>query len=575
MDKKTLPLVILLVIVIIAYYPALQYFGVIQEPAPNTADTTAVAEPPVDMQADQVKPAQETLTTERPVKDGQPPTMTEPVDAMTFDTVVVHTNKYDIVMTSYGGGPVSMILKEYTLRDGNPIDMQAGSDRAMPEATFARQTFSTSQINFECNFPPGDYPATSGPLEVIYTYRNGQGGEIVRRYTFHPDSYSYDFALEVIAPETFGFERQYRLEWNSPLQVTEPQADMDYQAMEAVAMMGGSRETLNDFDDGRMNQSLDGTTTWAGVRQKYFAAVMIPHSREADGVVARGIKQKVATPDGKVERREITIAMIMPFASVESVTDSFQVFAGPLDYTLMSGYNVDLEDMLGIGTTPLVGWLIKPFAIGVIWLLPRMYDFLPNYGLVIIIFALLVKIVTMPLSAKSFRSMQAMRDIQPKLEELKVKHKKNPQALQQETMALYRKHGVNPVSGCLPMLPQMPLFFAMFSVFRSTILLRDAPFIWFIDDLSRGAQSFTDPYIILVVFMIIAQYLSQKLTMPTGGNQQNKMLTYMMPLVMGFIFYKFSAGLVLYWACFSIFSLLDYVVFKRKAIKNPEVQSAG
>jgi YidC/Oxa1 family membrane protein insertase len=121
------------------------------------------------------------------------------------------------------------------------------------------------------------------------------------------------------------------------------------------------------------------------------------------------------------------------------------------------------------------------------------------------------------------------------------------------------------------MLPQMPLFFALFSVFRSTILLRNAPFVWFIDDLSRGAASFTDPYIILVLIMIVAQFASTKLTM--ASSQQNKAFGYIMPLFMGFIFYRFAAGLVLYWTCFSVFSLLDYVLFKRKQIKNPEVQT--
>jgi len=129
-------------------------------------------------------------------------------------------------------------------------------------------------------------------------------------------------------------------------------------------------------------------------------------------------------------------------------------------------------------------------------------------------------------------------------------------------MAIYKKHGVNPMSGCLPILPQMPLFFALFSVFRQTILLRGAPFVGFIDDLSVGAQSFTDPYMILVVIMVGAQFLSQRFTM--ASTQQNKALMYMMPLFMGFIFRTFAAGLVLYWTCFSLFSLLDYVVFKRK-----------
>ena len=236
----------------------------------------------------------------------------------------------------------------------------------------------------------------------------------------------------------------------------------------------------------------------------------------------------------------------------------------------MSKYDVGLEDMLDIGTTPFIGWLIKPFAIAIIWLLPHLYSVVPNYGLVIILFALLVKIVTLPLSMKSFKSMQAMKTLQPKIEALKEKHKKNPQALNQETMKLYKAHGVNPISGCLPILPQMPLFFALFSVFRSTILLRDAPFVWFISDLSRGATGFADPYMILVIIMVAAQFISQKFTM--ASTQQNKAFMYIMPLFMGFIFYKFAAGLVLYWTCFSVFSLLDYLVFRRD--KNTQIQTA-
>jgi len=166
--------------------------------------------------------------------------------------------------------------------------------------------------------------------------------------------------------------------------------------------------------------------------------------------------------------------------------------------------------------------------------------------------------------------MQAMKSVQPEIDKLKQQFKKNPQALNTETMKLYKKHGVNPLSGCLPILPQMPLFFALFSVFRSTILLRDAPFFWFINDLSRGAATFTDPYMILVIIMVAAQFISQKFTM--ASTQQNKSFMYIMPLFMGFIFYKFAAGLVLYWTCFSLFSLLDYVFFRKG--KNTEVKTA-
>ncbi|MEA3296843.1 MAG: membrane protein insertase YidC [candidate division Zixibacteria bacterium] len=573
MDKKTLPLVIILVIIIIFYGQILQFFGLAPEQSKQPTPEQPATAIDTSQNADVIWPDSQKVPVTKSLTS--PPKATELsgemlADSAVHDTVVVRTNNCEFTLSSFGGGPVSIKLPEYTYRDGRIIEMLPMAERATPDMVFAGGTFSVSDFSYQCNLAPGKYDSRQQITEVMYTYTSPEGGQIVKTYYFYPDEYHYDLTFEINGREHFGFERKYNLVWNSPLGVTEPRPETDYEAMEAVAMMSGSREKLDDFDDGQLNQSLTGYTSWAGVRAKYFASMLIPLNREAEGVFARGEKRKVATPDGHVEQKKIIVGLDMPFANVSSFSDSITVFVGPLDYTLLSRYNVDLEDMLDIGTTPVVGWIIKPFAIGIIWLLPRLYNVIPNYGLVIILFAMMVKIITLPLSMKSFKSMQAMRELQPKIDELKKKHKKNPQAMNAEVMKMYKKHGVNPISGCLPMLPQMPLFFALFSVFRSTILLRDAPFVWFITDLSQGATSPTDPYIVLVVIMVVAQFLSQKLTMPS--TQQNKALGYLMPLFFGFIFYKFSAGLVLYWICFSVFSLLDYFLFKRK--KNKHVQTA-
>lgn len=579
MDKKTLPLVILLVVIIIFYYPILQFLGIIEEGQP---------EQPTTQEAPQTSEtiARDTGGEIRQFDPSEPDWGQQQVDTLgltpgrgardtiqrSADTIVVETAKFKVKLSSRGAGPVSIILKEFTLRNGTPIQMMPDANEATPEASFAGGTFSTNELFFECNRRAGSYNVTSSPQTFEYTYTASNGGRIVRRLTFFPEEYHFDLVLTVEDPAAMGLERRYHLVWGTPLGITEPNADMDYDEMKAVAMLGDSRESLDDFDDGRLNQSLTGYTRWAGVRQKYFAAVMIPRSRPADGVMAQGLKEKIPWEDGTVEARQIIVGMEMPFASVDAVQDSFSVFVGPLDYDLMDSYEVKLEDMLDIGTMPVIGWLIKPFALGIIWLMPRLYDFVPNYGLVIILFALIIKIITLPLSMKSFKSMQAMRDLQPKIEEMRKRYKKDPQKLNAETMKLYKSSGVNPMSGCLPILPQMPLFVALFSVFRSTILLRDAPFFWFINDLSRGASGLTDPYILLVVLMVAMQFVSQSLTMPSTG--QNKMMMYLMPLVFGFIFYRFPAGLVLYWTCFSVFSLLDWVLFKRDKNKNPQVKTA-
>lgn len=578
MDKKTIIMVVVLAVVIMAYFPALRYFGIVEEPAPTPQETMSDSltpaqsyEPTGEYAASSEQSANPAL---RPIINEIQAEQTEQIvvdTAIATDTIFVKTNKYTIALSSYGGGPVSLFLNEHTYRNGDPIQMLVQNKLATPEASFAGGSYSISKINYIASLAAGHYDATSGNLEIEYRHANSAGGEIIKKYVFYPDRYDFDLVIEVNQTATFGFERHYKLIWNTPLGVTEPVATTDYEAMEGVAMtLSGSRESLNDFEDEKLNQSLEGDVAWAGVRAKYFAAVIIPRNRAASAAVATGKIETTSTVDGTIDEKYINAGLRMEFASAPVIADTFTVFVGPLDYNLMADYDVGLEDMLDIGTTPFIGWIIKPFAIGIIWFLPFMYNIIPNYGWVIIIFALLVKLVTMPLSMKSFKSMNAMKELQPKLEELKKKHKKNPQALNAETMKMYKKHGVSPVSGCLPMLPQMPLFFALFSVFRSTILLRDAPFIFFIDDLSRGASSFTDPYIILVLLMIAAQFVSAKFTMASSA--QNKSMMYIMPLFMGFIFYKFAAGLVLYWTCFSIFSMIDYFVFKRKN-KNPQIQT--
>ena len=569
MDKKTIPIVVLLVLVLIFYWPILKFLGVVEEPEqppeqPAIVDTTGSETRTVDT----VFVTQPGTTTEP--SDSSPetaqitPAEIPETDTMAVDTVVIETNMYTVTMASKGGAPISILLKDYSLRDGTPIEMMPGDSLGAPAATFQGGSFSTSTKHFVADLPPGTYDATGSPMEITYTYASPSGGQIVRKYTFYPDAHHFDLVVDVPQPQALGFERRYSLVWNSPLGVAEPNPKMDHDAMEAVALMADSRETLTDFDDGRLDQSLSGTTSWAGVRNKYFTAVMIPKGRNADGVFARGTKEKIKSPEGDYDKKQVTVGLDMPFAMGGAIADTFTVFVGPLDYNLMTEYNVELQDMIGIGTG-WFGWIIKPFAIAIIWLLPRMYEIVGNYGVVIILFALLIKLVTLPLSMRSFKSMQAMKEIQPQMDALRKKHSKDHQKLNQEIMKLYKKHGVNPMSGCLWIIPQMPLFFAMFSVFRSTIMLRAAPFVGFIDDLSRGATSLTDPYMILVVIMVAAQFLSQKLTMATQ-QQQQKILMYIMPLFMGWIFHTFAAGLVLYWACFSIFSLLDWLLFKRNSV---------
>jgi YidC/Oxa1 family membrane protein insertase len=570
-DKKTIIILVPLVLAIIFYWQILEFLGVVKPkpaaPPKATADT-------IQVKTDSAKPA--TAAPVVPIDTtvasvAAPVNLLAPSDTIKPESLTVRTKVYTAILSSVGGGPVSLKLNEFKMRDGSPIEILVDNKSATPEVTFAGGTVSSSKFGYKCSLPAGTVDATSRTIDVSYTYTSPEGGQLIRSYRFYPDSTHYNFVVEVRNREQLGFDRHYSLVWNNPLGVTEPQPSTDYDAMEAVAMMAGSCEKLTDFKNNKLNQSLTGTTTWAAVRNKYFAAVMIPLNKTADGATATGQEiPRVSAEFGKYLEKQFNIGLDLPIAGAAAFADTFNIFVGPLDYTLLADYNNGMQDILGIGTTPYVGWIIKPFAIGVIWLLPRMFGLFHNYGLVIILFALLVKLITLPLSLKSMRSMNAMKELQPKIEELKKRLKNKPQDLNAETMRLYKEHGVNPLSGCFPMLAQMPLFFALFSVFRSTILLRNAPFVWFITDLSRGAVGLLDPYMSLVVLMVVFQFVSQILSMPS--NQQNKFMYYLMPLIFAVFFYKLAAGLVLYWTCFSLFTIGDYYIFRRQK-KNEEVKT--
>ena len=158
---------------------------------------------------------------------------------------------------------------------------------------------------------------------------------------------------------------------------------------------------------------------------------------------------------------------------------SFSLYLGPLEYDRISELGVNLDVVMDFGWS-----FIRPISKGVLYFLKAIHGYVPNYGVVLIIFSFVIKLIVYPLTKKSYQSTAAMQTIQPEINELRDKYKNNPQKLNQATMQLYKKKGVNPLGGCLPMFLQMPLLFALFQVFRTTIELRSEPFIWWIKDLS-------------------------------------------------------------------------------------------
>jgi len=230
------------------------------------------------------------------------------------------------------------------------------------------------------------------------------------------------------------------------------------------------------------------------------------------------------------------------------------VYLGPLDYKLLGATGVGLERNVEMGWKP-----IRPVSSAVMWSMKKLYHFIPNYGVVVILISVLTKVLFYRLTHKSFKSMKQLQDLQPQLQAIKEKYGSDRKRLSEETMRLYKEAGVNPLGGCLPMLLQMPVFIALFNVFRYTIELRGAPFVGWINDLSRQDVLFHfgftlpligDSFSLLPLIMGAAMWAQSKLGGSPTGQTSTAMppgFNTLLPVVFTVLFYKMPSGLVIYW----------------------------
>ena len=236
-------------------------------------------------------------------------------------------------------------------------------------------------------------------------------------------------------------------------------------------------------------------------------------------------------------------------------TFSFWGFVGPTRYHLLKSFNMHLEENIRFGMFAIIA---KP----ALEFLNYLYGKVHNYGWAIIVLTLILKILFHPLTAYGYKSMGKMQELQPKLQEIKKLYKDDPAKMNSETMAVYKREKINPMGGCLPMLLQIPVFFALYKVLMVAIELRHAPFIGYLTDLSAK-----DPYYITPVLMGATMFLQQKMTPAMGDSMQNKLML-AMPIVFTFLFLNFPSGLVLYWLVNNVISIGEQVLVKKVYTKS-------
>ncbi len=311
---------------------------------------------------------------------------------------------------------------------------------------------------------------------------------------------------------------------------------------------------------------------WVAVKNKFFVQILAPAGGAAgiDLIAERTRSAGETAADSRswdpvaVPRHVAAAARFAPrpLAAGETYTRSMSYYVGPKELASLRPLGNHQSEVMDFGT---FRWLCE----GLLWSLSFLYGLIPNYGVAIILLTIIVRIIFWPLTHKGTESMKRMQEIQPKITALKEKFKDKPQKLQQETMALYREHKINPLGGCLPMLIQIPVFFALYNVLRSGIEMRFAPFLW-IPDLSapEGLLAGVLPggwtLNILPLLMAATQAWQQHLT-PSGGDPAQQKMMMFMPLIMLMFLYSMPSALVLYWTANQVLMIVQLLRQKRMA----------
>lgn len=296
-----------------------------------------------------------------------------------------------------------------------------------------------------------------------------------------------------------------------------------------------------------------GAQKWIALKNRFFVTALCSSTSSNGGfdtTVTRDMRQSNYRPD--------TISAKALFAEVPAQRTSV-FFVGPKKQSLL--WDLGMRDVMDFG---MWRWICYP----IVSVLNIFNDWIPNYGIAIILLTILVRLVFWPLTRKSTEGMKKMQEVQPLMKEIQAKYKDNPQRLQQETWALYKEKKVNPLSSCLPMLIQIPVFIALFNVLRSAVELRYAPFLW-IADLSEP-EGLLAAYLpfgglnILPILMAVSTGLQSYFTPSAGDKSQQKMMTVFMPVMMLVMFYSFPAALSLYWFLSNLFSIVQMWLIRRQ-----------
>ncbi len=433
------------------------------------------------------------------------------------------------------GEPVQLVSTYAQQRGQYPLEQFTGETELDQELNSSLYTSSAMSLRLES----GDEAAG-----LTLSYRTENAGLFTKEFLFHADSYAVDVTTRFHDPSFSG--KAISITWGPGTGMNLEDA-MRFEAG-VVSKSGGAkpeRDAAKKIDGLRTHQNVE----WGTINRKYFTAALFPSSMTNSFSIQK-LTLQATNPDEKIHPvQQLLIGLSQPLSDGEC---GIRVYAGPKERSELERTHQGFEKLIDYG---FFGFIAEPLAL----FMDYLYLYVNNYGVVIICLTIMIKILFFPLTYKSFSSMKRMQDIQPEMKKLQGKFKDDKQRLNQEMMGLYKEKGVNPMGGCLPMVLQIPVFFALYQTLSQSIELRGATFLW-VSDLSATETLFFKP---LVLMMGASMFLQQSMT-PTATDNKQAQIFKFMPILFTAMFWSFPAGLVLYWFMNNILTIGQQYMINRK-----------
>ena len=461
-------------------------------------------------------------------QQSQPVTPT-PINPFPGEEVLIQVSagKAHFIISNRGGILKQLQLPRFKNDSGETIDLIDNPDNLTGALALKTNDPEVTKILQNAHYEPSttsivlDENNIEERLTLILNHSSGL--QVTRSYTFHFNDYLVEMSTQINAASMSSRNLQYQI-LLGPGMGGKISSQTDYIVFSGATVFANNERIENPPEDIHDTSFFKGDLKWVSFQNKYFGSALIPQQGTKAGIVLK-------------EKEQAFVGLELE--SVQSSANAeYLLYAGTKELEILETQGHDLVRMIDYG------WFGNKFAFLVkplLKVLAFFYGLTGNYGWSIIFLTIIIKLLFSPLTHKSFKSMKGMQKVQPYVKIIQERNKDDRQKMNAEMLELYKKHKVNPVGGCLPMLLQIPVFIALYHALFFSIELRGAPFIGWITDLSVA-----DPYYVYPVLMGATMFLQQRLTPSVGDPMQQKIMMFL-PIVFTFLFISFPSGLVIYW----------------------------